>query len=360
MEKNLPYLSENYKKDNYSLLFSELLRECEMSLQNTKNDVINQIYLKVKNSDKLNMIINNNLSQLKQLEKILTVENLVEILKIEVKLEYVKTDNKIVSISLDTNCSNSLPEHTITSIKKFIELFPSFADINDSDPIEYEEQLEVDKVTNSYFALIKKNLKTNERMLRFNYEEFIAVNEAIQDYVMAKIHDKLVPYSRTKKDIFIYNKCKRLNWIKPIHIIKDQKVVNEKLWTLAMEYINNMDNEITPSSKIKSFNKAFAILQNSITFCTGKDELGVDDSLQVLIYVIIKAQPKRIWTNFNYARLFIDPDLSKKQFGLLLTQLEMVLIVISDLKYTDLVGVSEEQFGTDDKMEDIQIENDEY
>lgn len=360
LEKNLQRLSDNYKKDNYSLLFNELLRECEMSLQNTKNDVINQIYLKVKNSDKLNMIINNNLSQLKQLEKILTVEHFVDLLKIEVKLEYVKTNNKIVSISLNKNCSNCSPENKITSIKKFIELFPSFTNINDADPIEYEEQIEVDKVTNSYFALIKQNLKTNERMLRFNHEEFIAVNEAIQDYVMANIHDKLVPYSRTKKDIFIYNKCKRLNWIKPIHIIKDQKVVNEKLWTLAMEYINNMDNEITPSSKIKSFNKAFAILQNSITFCTGKDELGVDDSLQVLIYVIIKAQPKRIWTNFNYARLFIDPDLSKKQFGLLLTQLEMVLTVISNLKYTDLVGVSEEQFGVDDKMEDIQIENDEY
>ena len=121
-----------------------------------------------------------------------------------------------------------------------------------------------------------------------------------------------------------------------------------------------MDNEKTPSSKIKCFNKAFAILQNSITFCTGKDELGVDDSLQVLIYVLIKAQPKKIWTNFNYARLYIDPELSKKRFGLLLTQLEMVITVIKDLKYTDLIGVTEEQFGKDGNMDDINIENDDY
>ena len=358
LERNITHLPTNYIKDNYTLLFTELLRESELSLQNMKNDVINQIYLKIKNSDKLNMIINNNLLQVKQMEKILTVEHLVDVLKIVVKLEYQKTCDKIVSISLDkeNNSNNMYLEDTISSIKSFIELFPSFADVNESDPIEYEEQLEVDKVINRYFMLIKQHLKSNERMLRYTNDEFNAVNEALQNYIMNNIYHKLVPYSRTKKDIFIHNKCKRLHWVKPFHLIKDQKVVNEKLWQLAMEYINSMDNETTPTAKIKAFNKAFGILQNSITFCTGKDELGVDDSLQVLIYVIIKAQPKKIWTNFNYARLFIDPELSKKQFGLLLTQLEMVITVINDLKYTDLMGVSEEEFGKDEKMEDIEVD----
>ena len=358
LERNITHLPDNYKKDNFVLLFSELLRESELSLQNMKNDVINQIYLKIKNSDKLNMIINNNLSQVKQMERILTVEYLVDVLKIVVKLEYQKTGDKIVSISLDKEESNNnmYLEDTISSIKSFIELFPSFADVNETDPIEYEEQLEVDKVINRYFMLIKQHLKSNERMLRYTNDEFNAVNEALQNYIMNNIYHKLVPYSRTKKDIFIHNKCKRLHWVKPVHLIKDQKVVNEKLWQLAMEYINNMDNETTPTAKIKCFNKAFGILQNSITFCTGKDELGVDDSLQVLIYVIIKAQPKKIWTNFNYARLYIDPELSKKQFGLLLTQLEMVITVINDLKYSDLMGVHEAEFGKDEKMEDIEID----
>ena len=358
LERNIVHLPDHYKKDNFALLFGELLRESESSLQNMKNDVINQIYLKIKNSDKLNMIINNNLSQVKQMEKTLTVEYLVDVLKIVVTLEYQKTGDKIVSVSLDTedNSSNMYLEDTISSIKSFIELFPSFADSNETDPIEYEEQLEVDKLINRYFALIKQHLKSNERMLRYTNDEFNAVNEALQNYIMNNIYHKLVPYSRTKKDIFIHNKCKRLHWVKPVHLIKDQKVVNEKLWQLAMEYINNMDNETTPTAKIKCFNKAFGILQNSITFCTGKDELGVDDSLQVLIYVIIKAQPKKIWTNFNYARLFIDPELSKKQFGLLLTQLEMVITVINDLKHSDLMGVTEEEFGKDEKMEDIEID----
>ena len=125
-----------------------------------------------------------------------------------------------------------------------------------------------------------------------------------------------------------------------------------------MNHINDMDKQISPANKIKSFGKAFAILQNSITFCTGKDELGVDDSIQVLLYVLLKAKPKKIWSNFNYSRLFIDPELSKKQFGLLLTQMEMVITIIENMKYTDLIGISEEQFGVDEKYEDINIDED--
>jgi hypothetical protein len=34
----------------------------------------------------------------------------------------------------------------------------------------------------------------------------------------------------------------------------------------------------------------------------------------------------------------------------------MVITVINDLKYSDLMGVSEEEFGKDEKMEDIDVD----
>ena len=62
LENNLESLPENYKANNYYLLFSELIKEKEQSVKDAKNeDVINQLYLKVKNSEKLNMIINSKL-----------------------------------------------------------------------------------------------------------------------------------------------------------------------------------------------------------------------------------------------------------------------------------------------------------
>jgi len=49
-----------------------------------------------------------------------------------------------------------------------------------------------------------------------------------------------------------------------------------------------------PVDKIKMFGKAFGLLQNSMTFSSGKSELEIDDVLPLVIYVILKAKPKMI------------------------------------------------------------------
>ena len=116
-----------------------------------------------------------------------------------------------------------------------------------------------------------------------------------------------------------------------------------------MKYINEMDDKFTPADKIKCFAKAFGILQNSIAFCSGKNELGVDDTIKPLIYVVLKAKPKNIFTNYKYCQLYLDPDLTKRQFGILLTQICMVINIIRDMKYTELIDVTEEQFGKDEE-----------
>ena len=44
----------------------------------------------------------------------------------------------------------------------------------------------------------------------------------------------------------------------------------------------------------------------------------------------------------------MNPDLSKKQYGILLSQIEMIKKIIYDMKYSDLIGVIEKQFGKDE------------
>ena len=137
--------------------------------------------------------------------------------------------------------------------------------------------------------------------------------------------------------------------MKPENLIKDKKMINEKLWKSAMDLINDMDNKLTPLDKIKNFGKAFSILQNSITFCSGKKDLGIDDTISTLIYVVLKSKPKNIVSNSKYCQLFLNPDLSKKQYGILMSQFEMVKNIIFDMKYTDLIGVTKEEFGKDEE-----------
>ena len=126
-------------------------------------------------------------------------------------------------------------------------------------------------------------------------------------------------------------------------------MINEKLWEASMVLIDEMDEKLTPADKVKNFGKAFAILQNSITFCSGKNELGIDDTISTLIYVILKSKPKNIFSNSKYCQLFLNPELAKKQYGILLSQIEMIKNIIYDMKYSDLIGITEEQFGKDEE-----------
>lgn len=68
--------------------------------------------------------------------------------------------------------------------------------------------------------------------------------------------------------------------------------------------------------------------------------------------------PKRLNSNYKFCELFMLEDLKKKQLGQKLTQMNIFISVIQDKKFSDLIDVSEEQFGKDEKMEDIDVEND--
>ena len=118
-----------------------------------------------------------------------------------------------------------------------------------------------------------------------------------------------------------------------------------------MDYINEMDNKFSPFEKIKCIQKAFSILQNSISFCSGKKELGVDDTINPLIYVLLKTKPKNIYSNFNYCQLFLNKDLAKKDYGIVMTQISMIMEIIKKMQYNGLIGVSKEEFGEDEEDE---------
>ena len=72
----------------------------------------------------------------------------------------------------------------------------------------------------------------------------------------------------------------------------------------------------------------------------------------ILIYTIIKSKPKNICSNYQYCELYLNSDLAKTQYGVILSQIGLVIECIKKLKYDDLINVTEEQFGTDEIEEE--------
>ena len=349
LQLHIDNLPEKYKKNNYCLLLMEIMKKGEAIINELNVSILNQFYLKVKDGEKLNMIITNNYTQIKKLEKCICVEYLFENLDLPCKLNVKKNGMGVVQ-NIKYEPVDSAKSY-VHSIRSFIDIIPNFRKFSDSveDIIDLEEKVEFDVALNDYFKDLRTLIKNQDIIKRFSHDELEYIIFDLENYILFKLYDKLFPKESVKSDIKFYKKCCRLDFVKPENLIKDKKMINEKLWKTSMDLINEMDAKLTPQDKVKNFGKAFSILQNSITFCSGKNDLGIDDTITSLIYVMLKSKPKNIFSNSKYCQLFLDPELSKKQYGILLSQIEMIKNIIYDMKYSDLIGVKEEDFGKDEE-----------
>ena len=61
-----------------------------------------------------------------------------------------------------------------------------------------------------------------------------------------------------------------------------------------------MDEEKSPRDKLDCVSNAYRIINNSIKFCIGKTtESGTDEIVDILVYIVIKAKLKRIFSNIQ-------------------------------------------------------------
>ena len=237
------------------------------------------------------------------------------------------------------------------SIKTLLKKIPDFRiyECNNDDIIGLEEKCGMGEALKSYFKNLKNKVIKEKILKRFNIKDIESISIELENYILFKLYDKLYPTKETKEDIQFYKKCMRLNFIKPENVITDKNIYNKKLWQISIDYLNEINKKYTPQDKIKTILKAYNILQNSISFCSGKKELGVDDTIKPLIYVFIKSKPKNIFTDYNFCQLYINDNLSKTQYGILLTQIIMIIKIIKDMKYNELIGITEEEFGKDEE-----------
>ena len=333
--KDLP---EEYRNNNFGKLFFDIMLDVEKLIKSLQNNILNQFYLKLREGDKLNLAFSNYSSQIKNLEKFVCIKYLFNSLSIKNPFESEAKEDNTQDFAIGGS-----------PISNFIKDFPDYRRIGREidDIIEEENKKNIPKILQNYFKEIKDKIKESKIISKFTTAELSSICYELENYILFRLHEKLFPLKQSKKDAFIYKKCCRLSFIKPENYIKEKIMINENLLKTAKEYINAMDDKFTPVDKIKMFGKAFQILQNSMTFSTGKTDLGIDDTLPSLIYIILKSQPKKINTNYNYCKNYINPELEKKEYGVLMMQIGMSIKVITEMKHTDLIGVSKEQFGND-------------
>ena len=354
MQEHIDDLPFKYSQNNYKQIFLDILKEPEILIKELQNNILNQFHSKIRNSEKLNVFSSNDFFQIKNMERYSYTGHLFNkiILKGNLKKTIINGKIEIVKLDLnnDKNNQNNTIQNNLDTIQSFINEIPNFRkyECKKENIINLETKLKINDIINNYFKEMNNILKSEKMISRFSIDEFLLIKGELENYVLFKLYDKLYPLKDTPEDKFFYKKCCRLNFIKPENIIKNKKMINEKLLEISINYISEMDKKLTPVDKIKIFGKAIDILKNSMTFNSGKTDLGLDDTLPFIIYIVLKSKQKSIYTNFNYCNLFINPELSKKQFGNMLTQLGMVMDIIKNMKHNELINVTEQEFGKDE------------
>ena len=347
IQLHIELLPEKYSLNNYKNLCIELIKDTEDNVHILRNNILNQLNIKIKGSSKTNLIIASISNKIKNMEKLKCIQYLYNKIELPSQFHIEYNLKKTIKSITYVEDSENLP------LKNLSEIFPDFSKTTNMDDIDdlisFEEKVGLGTCLDNFFKNLKKIVQKENILKRYSIEEIQNITSNLVDFIYSKLYPKIFPKKKSKKDDKFYKKCLRLQFIKPENLMKNKNVINENLCQECYKYINDIDKKITPVEKIKYFGKAFSILQNSMKFSSGEKDLGVDDTLKPLIYVMIKAKPENIFSNYDYCRTYLDKDLSKHSYGALLTQIGMIINIIKDMKYNELIDVTEEQFGFDEE-----------
>ena len=347
IQLHIELLPEKYSLNNYKNLCIELIKDTEDNVHILRNNILNQLNIKIKGSSKTNLIIASISNKIKNMEKLKCIQYLYNKIELPSQFHIEYNLKKTIKSITYVEDSENLP------LKNLSEIFPDFSKTTNMDDIDdlisFEEKVGLGTSLDNFFKNLKKIVQKENILKRYSIEEIQNITSNLVDFIYSKLYPKIFPKKKSKKDDKFYKKCLRLQFIKPENLMKNKNVINENLCQECYKYINDIDKKITPVEKIKYFGKAFSILQNSMKFSLGEKDLGVDDTLKPLIYVMIKAKPENIFSNYDYCRTYLDKDLSKHSYGALLTQIGMIINIIKDMKYNELIDVTEAQFGFDEE-----------
>ena len=351
--KELPI---EYQKNNYSKLFVEIIRDTKNIIVELQNNLLNEFYMKIRYSEKINEIINKDFIQMKNLEKLFYIKYLYQNLKVQGFLEKEKDpQGKIIKIIFEP-LQNQVKEGCLDNINSFIEQMPNFEKEfyidNGKDILTNEKDSGFADIINNYFQEMQNVINKEKILTNLTSEEFSNVIHGLESFILKRLYPKIYPLFPNLEDIFLQKKCSRLSFLKPSNIIKDKKFINIKGKSLeiSVQFIKEMENQKSPMDILDLFGKANGFLLNSMEFNSAKSDFGIDDLLPLQIYIIIKAVPKMLNSNYNFCMMYLNKDLMKKQFGNLITQLGMIMNIIKNMKYTDLNNVTENEFGKDENI----------
>ena len=232
------------------------------------------------------------------------------------------------------------------TIEYFINEFPDLT--TNEDVFQKIANFNVCRLINEYCKIIDKHIKKMKMIL--NEKELIDINNKIYDYIMEKLYLKLFPKAPSEIDNKIYEKTSKLQWIEIQNLIKNNYNydVDEILPNVTHSF-DRLDKEKSPRKKTLCIEQIFLSINQFGTFINDKGDGGVNFSLPILIYALIKAKPKKIDSICQYMQLFLENE------DIFLTQLVAASNKVQNFSIEDVYGVTESDYYENCHLSELNI-----
>ena len=376
-KKDLP---DDFQKNDFSKLYEEIYTEENNILNELKSlssIVITRDGMNLRCAEKINEKAEYELKIMEEAKKYIQIEKFIDTERVEVCLvlneefiKYLKNPNPPTNKELPLpiiihdieNCIHSgtsiekNPNHCFY-IRDFISKFSSKIFSKDGntkirlnkflqkDINTGERKYHVDKIIEKYLEFVKMQIKepSNKQLFgEINDDDIKEIVEKIQNYILRHIYKYVYPNISNEKDIKFYENTRKLEWIKPEHLEIKKLYVNQLKF--AEKYIKRMDKAYSAFDKINCINNAYVTMNNTVKFISGKnEEAGQDELTPLFQYILIKAQPKFLFTNINYIKCLLSENDLMGPRGFYVSQMESASSFIFDITHTQL-NMNEEEF----------------
>lgn len=232
---------------------------------------------------------------------------------------------------------NNEDTHVLT-IEEFYQKFMKLDQVVQSTEKE-DDPFNVGGAFFDYINLVK-NVLLEERLSEDDIDTTI---EEIEKHITSSMYNHIFPNKASIEDTNLHNRTLELDWVKPEHMDIDPSNRNEDMWLFAIEALKNIDSYRAPSDKLNCLGDCMSIVVNVLSLMsTGSGGVGTDDSLPIIIYVVLKAKPERLYSNLNYISKFRHHTKMIGLKGFVFQQFQSAATFIESLDYRSLTISSEE------------------
>lgn len=229
------------------------------------------------------------------------------------------------------------------SIEEFAEEFCKIENVKDCVKVE-EDSCGIAAAFFSYLRFVGQVVASSHQSTPYREEDMEDTLEDIEQFICRKMYAEVFPSAATPQDQELCEVTRRLSWVSPDILDIPPLHRNEVMWSYAVKSLQEIDDFSSPSEKLTCLVDCITTIVNVLELCGPVGTaVSADDSLPIIIYVVIKAQPERMHSNLNYISRFRDQEKMMSKSGFCFSQIQSAIEFIEQVREHRL-NLPEEEF----------------